>query len=303
MLSEVDAGEVVEEARVRGRALLLDLVGFFEEREGFGEAALFEEKTGELVTCGSIDGVGKLDLTGLDKALRGLPLGEADGEERQSKDSEQDPYPEGLDQEGFQHGSGVLFFGWTDDGEDVAIEAQEPSSDTLDIVLGDGADDLGIAAVVVKTESVKLVESEAVGLCAVLLKRDRVGADEMAFGAFQFFGSDGFIADALKFAEDAFAGLFEFVGAGADVDGEVSGFEEFRGKRRDGVGEGEFVAQFEKESSTLPCEDGIHDIDGVAVGIKEGDAKKAEDKVSLHTLFVFFGSSDILGALDRKSVV
>lgn len=182
-MSEVDAGEVVEEARVGGRPLLLDLVGFFEEREGFGEAALFEEKAGELVASRSVDGVGKLDLTGLDKALCGLPLGEADGEERESKDSEQDPEPKGLDQEGFQHGSGVLFFG-ADDGEDVAVEAQEPSSDTLDIVLVDGADDLGIAAVVVKAESVKLVESEAVGLCAVLLKRDRVGADEMAFGAF-----------------------------------------------------------------------------------------------------------------------
>lgn len=47
----------------------------------------------------------------------------------------------------------------------------------------------------------------------------------------------------------------------------------------------------------MSCEDGVHDVDGVAVGIEEGDAKKAEDKVSLHTLFVFFGSSDVLGAL------
>ncbi len=103
LLLEVHTGEIVEQAGIGRRTLLLDLVGFFEEGEGFLVAALFEKKAGELVASGSVDGVGKLDLAGLNESPCVLPLREAHSKERQPENGDQDPQPKGLEQEGFPH--------------------------------------------------------------------------------------------------------------------------------------------------------------------------------------------------------
>jgi hypothetical protein len=169
----------------------------------------------------------------------------------------------------------------SDDDELGVGEVEEARGEALEVGGGDGLDHGGVAAVVVVAEAVELVEGHGDGACAVALELDVVVAEEVDAGAVDLGVVDGLVAEARDLAQEAGGGLFEGLGGGGDVEGEVAGVEARDGPGGDGVGQGLAVAELEEEASALAGEDGGEDLQGVSVGVVEAEAGEGEEEVRL----------------------